>query len=445
MGQAFVNWRQSSLFLSLLQAICARCHKLLKRPMKKITALLPILLLSLPAMAVLGPKFNEHERPHSICAIEFYSERNPSLVDEICSVVIVDQNWGLTAGHCVDKLPERDHRVLCRDQVTTTIDQVLINPLLKLEELRFEELAHQNDSALVRFSHPVTTPPLPFVKSRQERLELVEEASVCGIFGHGGFRETLRHAGYSTQARINPSQLEFEENLIRIRGIGGINSGLVEPGDSGGSLACKNKNEEWVHLAQVSGRNFKYFSFFAPTDVIAPYIDDIVFDPATQDTATRERWLDEDLRRDLQFCERNYKRLMDEEFIATLPLDQAKMECEHEMLQDAIARYDSGESVVAKLKPFTLVQLTQNEQSIRSQNTLHIQRYLTGPNPFSITDHAYTQLTITSIDLENQTARGVLRAFGGPDYFACLENVICDSGEFDGVVIALEDLYFDRR
>jgi len=346
----------------------------------------------------------------------------------------------------VTRLPERPHRILCRDQVTTTIEEVFINPLLKLEELRFVELAHQNDSALVRFSSPVTIPALPFVKTLQERQELIDQARVCGIFGHGGFREQLRNAGLSTQARINPSQIEFEENLIRIKGIGGINSGLVEPGDSGGSLACQKPDGQWVHMAQVSGRKHNYVSFFAPTDVLNPFIPtEIEFDSTLTDIHQQERWIEEDLRRDLQVCERNHIRVMGEAFRATQPLRLAKSECEEIMLEDALMRFDQGSEVTARLKPFALVTLTQTEQAVRSRNPFHNKRYLEGSNPFSITDHQFTQIVIQSVDRASGTVRGAFRSFGGPEYFACLENVICDTAEFDDVTVDLKDLYFDRR
>lgn len=414
--------------------------------MTKLSLSLALILMSFQATAVLGPRFAEHERPHSVCAIEFFTPHNLKVVDEICSVVVVDSNWGLTAGHCVTKLPDRPHRVLCRDQITTTIDHVISNPLLKLEQLRFVELAHQNDSALVRFSRPVSTPALTFVKTLNERQDLIARASVCGIFGHGGFREELRRAGYSTQAKILPSQLEIEENLIRIKGIGGINSGLVEPGDSGGSLACKNEFDQWVHLAQVSGRKHNYVSFFAPTDVLAPFIQS-EFSPSAQaiDQEQAQRWQTEDLKRDLKACERNYKRVMGEDFMPTVPLSHALNECETLMLEEALMRFDQGEQIVAKLKPYTLVTLKQEASAIRSKNPFHNKRYLEGSNPFSITDHHYTQLTLTHIDRQNGIAQGVFRSFGGPEFFACLENVICDSAEFDEVQVKLQDLFFDRR
>jgi hypothetical protein len=391
--------------------------------------------LGLNAHAVYGPVFSNTERPHAICAIEYFAPHNPGLLDEVCSVVMVSQTQGLTAGHCLPGLPERPHRILCRDGLTAHIIDVHSNPELKLDQLRFNEEHHAYDSALVTLDRPMDIPSLPFAQTRGQTLQIIEDASVCGIFGHGGFREQLRSRGLSTQARILPSQIVFDDELIRIEGFGGLNSGLVEPGDSGGSLACRAPDGTWTHIAQVSGRTMSAVSLFAPTDLLVPSVETPIV--AHRAPERKAHWMDIDRQGELDVCLRQHERFLGEK-LSEVTLE----ECQHSLRSQALQRIASGENLQPRLKTYSLVELEQTPDSVQPMMNRPKERYLEHANPFSIVDIMYNRFKITAI--EGDTVMGDLTLFGYSESFSCRANIICDGGLFLNVRAKIDDLLFER-
>lgn len=399
------------------------------------------------AHAVFGPTLLDSERPHSVCAIEYFAEHSPTVMDEVCSVVIIGPNHGLTAGHCLPGLPERPHRVLCRDQQETQITHVLANRDLELERLRYGDEYHRFDSALVEFSSPLEVQPLTYSQSREQTLEAIENAEYCAIMGHGGFRESLRRAGLSTNARLTPDQLVFDGDLIRVHGYGGLNSGLVEPGDSGGSLACVDHHGEWTHLAQVSGRTMSAVSLFAPTDLLTETIEDAQISlatealPGTQERLAQQRLAD--LERQLTECEKHWLSFMKVPFERGSSLDEDLQRCLQQPVQELRRRVSEGQQVQVKVKTFSLIHIEQKIESLQLTGNRPLERYLNHPNPFSTVDHFYNRFLIRRI--EGDRAIGDLTLYGYAESFSCMENILCDGGLLKNVEVALEDLLITER
>lgn len=415
--------------------------------MKKTSLAIAALLVTRSAFSVFGPEFDHSARPHSICAIEFFSEHNPNLVDEICSVVMVSPRIGFTAGHCTPNLPERNHRILCRDGLEAQIISASNNTQLDLARLRFNDEEHALDTAYVVLDRELEVPNIDYAKGREEMLTIIDQAEICGVFGHGGLRENLRSQGLSTNAQIRPKDILFDGDLVQIEGYGGMNSGLVEPGDSGGSLACKTQNGKWFHLAQVSGRTMNAQSLFAPIDLLVQDMPGEILEtviPNPQDKVA-QRWREGDLGAELEQCMVDHQRLTQQAFVpsSSLSLYENKERCLQARLDYAKEQIQNGRSFTSRIRPYTQVVLDQTDESIMLRFNRPNTRYLTEENPFSTVDHFVNAFEAQKLD--GDYAIGKMIMYGHAESFACRFNIICEAGTYENVRLKLSDLTLNGR
>lgn len=329
----------------------------------------------------------------------------------------------LTAAHCTPGLPEREHKLICRgngEVQTSVISKVIPNESVDLDLMRFEESARNYDNALIKIENELKVPTLPFVSTKAELRDLLGHSMICGIFGHGGFRHNMRQAGLSTNTKIAPEQIILDNDVIRIDGFKGRAAGLVEPGDSGGSLACKDsRNDSWTHIAQVSGRTMDGLSLFAPSYTIAAQL--------ARNSVTPIAPLYEEVRLAMKTSDQG----------AEAQKCQDK-KCVSEKLAALKERLARGEEVTVKLAPYSLIDLDQRSEMIKLDGGRDPERLLERPNPFTTVEGTYNRLVIKKI--EGDTVIGDLIKFGYTEYFGCFENIICDGGTFLNITAKIHDL-----
>lgn len=404
--------------------------------MKNLITILASLSLTPFAHAVLGPEFPNSERPHSVCAIEYYRADDGITLDEVCSAVVIDKKHLLTAAHCLPGLPERPHKLRCRGGDEAQIIKVTPNKESDLEDMVINESARSFDNALIEIDRELSVPTLRFASSREETEQLLKNSPRCGIFGHGGFRHELRNKGISTNAKLNASDIYFIGDLMHVNGFKGAASGLVEPGDSGGSLACFDSNlSEWIHIGQTSARRMDGISLFAPSFTIAKELEGkgiISIDPLHNDI--KLDWQKEDIASEEKACEIKLARLK-----KTAPsTPQSVAACKQEIKDLIQEKISHGEDVRLKVAPYSLISLDQRDEMIELEGGRDETRILQNPNPFSTVEGLYNRFMISRI--EGDVAIGDFQRFGYSEYFGCFENILCDGGLYKNIKVKIDDL-----
>lgn len=403
--------------------------------MKKLITSTLLCLFPCISIAALGPEFEFHQRPHSICAIEFFATQKKETLTEVCSAVVIGPKLMLTAAHCTPKLPQRPHKIICRNDVQTQIKKTLNNKDVQLERLRFGDQEHKNDTALLELTHEITTPNMHILETRAEIEKLLSKTGQCGLFGFGGFHHQDRQKGHSTSARIKPSQIEFDGDLIRIDGLKERAAGLVEPGDSGGSLACLDpQTQRWIHVAQISGRTMQGVSLLAPVYLFQDQLKEYgAFQLADQGSDLRTQWKESDELLATQHCQKVLERSSGEVYEAS-----SHQDCQKQKNDYIKKHFYSGREVKVRLKKYSLIELDQRPEMIQLSGNRASERLLQVNNPFSSVDHTFNQFIVTGID--GETVTGNFKIFGYSENFSCVENILCDGGDYLNVQVALDAL-----
>lgn len=228
--------------------------------LKGVVLLSVLVTLATPAWAGLGPLIPEAHVPQGLCLITLQQEG--AIRAEVCSGFLKDSSTLITAGHCTKNMtPET--QVQCGD-MHTQVQSFEASQSLDLENLEFDIPLRRSDVAVVKLveSIPVRTPKL--IQNEAELLKIMHLAGRCGFFGYSRElgksvdEEKLQLSAIEIRAKF----LKIEEGVIHLDGRRGA-SALVQPGDSGGALACRYRGE-WVFAGVVSGRDWDYQSFFAP-------------------------------------------------------------------------------------------------------------------------------------------------------------------------------------
>lgn len=408
--------------------------------------------LSLQANSkALGPSISKYDRPHSVCSLEFYRDESFETLTEVCSAVKVADKTFLTAGHCTPNLFKTPSRIFCRGDQETQVRNYEISNQLTLSELRTNRLMHRHDIALIQTENDVKVPPFGILSSKQQTLNILETTRRCAIIGHGGYRHALREAGISTAIGIDPSQIQFMDDLIIINGFVNRASGLVEHGDSGGSLACEDKNGKWFHLAQVSGRDYNGDSFFAPVYLFSDQLQDHhIFSLSRQATPYHEiktEWWLQDLSEEIFDCRQRFEFFtrFDSDFFDQRPLGVDLLEdCQHSLLEELKIRIkQENQETSLRIAPYSLIELELKESSIELIMNRSPERILSLQNPFTTADHEYTRFIAKEID--GDYIIGDLTIFGVSEYFPCRENILCTGGTFKNVRASLSSIIYPRR
>lgn len=183
---------------------------------------------------------------------------------EICSGFLLDNQTVVTAGHCTEKMNSTT-QVVCDGQ-PGQVKTFSTPDALDLENIEFDVRLRSQDIAVVQLQAPLdlkledrqmaTTEPV-----LRKTLSL---SNKCGFFG---FSSELGGSVSKSRLKVGAIELEsqylsFQDGYLQLDGTRGA-SALVQPGDSGGALACYNHGQ-WVFLGVTSGRDWDYQSFFAP-------------------------------------------------------------------------------------------------------------------------------------------------------------------------------------
>lgn len=392
------------------------------------------------AYAALGAPLGPNSLNGSLCALEWTDQNVPDPYNEVCTIVHIGKNQFLTAAHCLqNKSQHMPHKIWCRENMDAKLTHTQVTHAnFKMANLKLSESFHKFDIALIQVSSTIRHRPyLPVSKTLEQTLQLLSQTSQCAISGFGSVPSKKRNLGHAHAVGLEPSQVQItKEGLIRIHGFGNTNSGLVQIGDSGGSLACYDqKAQSWVHIAQVSGRSMEGYSLMAPTHLFYSQIASQI--PLTTKaslirTRVSDRWLLEDTLLDWSNCQKELEKVLDtydlDRTQFTLPTTPLSKSCASQ--KKAIVQHLFKQNIKSRfrVRPYSLVTLDLNVKSIQLDQNRSNERILMGSNPFSIVDHEYAFFIPSHLDSE--FAYGTLQILGHSEHFPCKENILCAGGQF---------------
>lgn len=415
-------------------------------------------LFSAPlAQAALGIPLPESEIPVQVCAIKFFQPSGE--LEEVCSATLLSPRRLHSAGHCFFQrsfgagvsAPSR-HEVICPNGQSAQIS--LVTNGAKFSELgsRQDPEMRRFDSAVIELDRDVQLPPARLVVRKEELARFLARRPVCVLVGYGGTGGGDPNYGTLRATLVQPEAIELRANgLLFVRGIGGWNSGLVEGGDSGGSLACRaSKHAPWLHVANISARNYSHGSLLAPLflspELFAgiPGRGDLEAEARGEDSARLVLILRE-AKRELSSIERALARISSERLESLREdLEKASASAEGKILlkkisaaKREIVRASAGKDF--RVLPFALVELDLSDFALGGPEMKG--EFRAEKNPFSLGDQRSNLFTLGKV--EGGHAVGKLRVFGHSDYFGydgCRHNVICVPGEFRNVRVPLPAL-----
>lgn len=405
------------------------------------------------AFAGVGIEIAANELPFQTCHIEFLS--NQGLNDSTCSATLISPLFILSAGHCFEKVDinKTKHVVRCPNGQSSQISQIQFAAEFKTNEImKADESARRHDAALLHLEKPIDLPGMRIVTTKKGLVDLVEASAECGLFGYGGVDPLDKKYGQLRGVKVNPLDVSIgHAEPIYTHNIGGWNSGLVLPGDSGGTLACLDQNKEWVLIGITSAMSYHYTSLFAPLF----YNRDLLtseFIPETETAQTNAQVLRLELlaariEKEISSIEKalegkvaevaeTFRRRLAEVkgFAEGKALLREIRATQIELLQQFVG-------VRAKFHPFSHVYLDFSEpNNIQVDGPIGRDHLTEDKNPMSIVDSYFHLFTIAKIDQD--VAIGDLIIFGSSEVFICRENVLCAPGNYKNVRVSLKQIDF---
>jgi hypothetical protein len=408
------------------------------------------------AEAAVGFSLPPSSLPEQVCMIRFYDAHGD--LAEICSATLMAPKFLHSAGHCFhgngfDKSGKSSLRneVSCPNGEKRSVARVKRAAAYSEEEARKDDEMRRFDSAIVELTSEIHLPTMPYISERKAVERLLASSPGCALLGYGGVEHTSREFGKLKGTLVDPKTLSIRESgLVYLMGIGGWNSGSVEGGDSGGSLACLAPGSfRWIHIANISAKDYNYGSLLAPLFLSPELLSGMDQTPALGAEAglskARLGFLHRESQAELMAIERLLERTAPERLRELRrSLDGLASERDGEsllsLLQSEKMRAINGAvGKTLRVLPFTRVEL--DHSSIALDEASQIRNFMPEKNPYSLADQSVNHFTMERI--EGRFAVGKLRLFGSSDYFSylgCKHNVICVPGIFDNVKVPLERL-----
>jgi hypothetical protein len=410
-----------------------------------------ILLFSAPAQGAIGIPVEKRLLPVQTCLIRFVDGSDKTV--ETCSGTILSPLHLQTAAHCFERSNGeiRPHHVLCpggRENRATRV--IFSRGFISQEAMRDDDSLRRFDAALLVLERPESSPGMAVVRSLPALKTLLNETSACAVFGYGGVHPLDNAYGKLQGVQVDPRVIRAEPGQPLITAnLGGWNSGLVEPGDSGGSLACQDRAKRWHLIGVTAARTYSYSSLFAPIFENLEIFQGVRFANSQDELAHEQELLLSQSREQLRDMTEAYRKGMSgagdaqaDAWVSRISKlssegEAGRLRSEISSAKRKVLQMSSGATV--RLRPYSLLELDfANPESLEAQE--RDKQHLTG-NPVSTVDQVYNRFVIKGAD-EGQ-ATGDLLLYGHSDYFLCRENVLCGPGTYRNVKVPLSQLDFE--
>jgi len=419
--------------------------------------LVSLLSFELPlAGAAVGFSLPPSSLPAQVCIIRFFDAQGD--LAEICSGTLVAPRILHSAGHCFhgngfDKegLSSLRNEVTCPNSEKSAVAKVKRAAAYSEEEARKANDMRRFDSAIVELTSEVHLPTMPYLSERKAVERLLESSPGCALLGYGGVEHTSPDFGKLKGTLVDTKAISIKESgLVQVMGIGGWNSGSVEGGDSGGSLACLTPgSSRWIHIANISAKDYNYGSLFAPLFLNPDLLSGIDPTPALGAEAglakARLGFLYRECKVELLALVRLLERAAPDR-LKELRSSLEKLASEKEgeallslLLGEKLRAVSGAVGKTLRVLPFTRIEL--DHASFALDEPSQLSNFQPAKNPYSLADQSVNHFSIEKI--EGKFAFGKLRLYGGSDYFAysgCKHNVVCVPGIFQNVKVPLERL-----
>lgn len=426
--------------------------------------LLPVLFSwSSVSLAGLGRTIPAYEALPNACA--FALKIQDGSFHEACSGTLIGPRHILTAAHCLENGLE-GVRVFCGPsgaEAEIELSQEKIHPQYDHATAKTDDRMRQYDLALVRLREEVPALALNYARTEKEVTDLLSRARRCGFFGFSGLlSQPLPQGGLVTGAvEVAPASLSRKDGtFLQLNGQTGRGA-LVEPGDSGGALACETESG-WTVIGATSARDYNYNSLFAPLFNLPAEMWAHFSDRTSPQAAREKRQADFSLlaarlEDDLKAIKRSFteRRMALPEAISrteeTLVRLKESADAPMQALAAVAAELDTQKKSFVeslspglfRLKTFSLVKLSEENYGRSEVGSLDRERLKRHLNAISIVDLRYNYFRLKS--LENGVLRGDLKLFGPSEGFGCTGPFFCSQGVLRDVEIGLEDLTYEVR
>lgn len=235
---------------------------------------------------------------------------------------------------------------------------------------------------------------------------------------------------------------------------------MILPGDSGGSFACKNSDDQWVHMGQNSAMSYNYESLIAPAHLARKFVD---LEKITETSPSQKKDLKKiKIKLKIKSLTTSAQSLLNkgrkELDLATEALTKLTMYSELNLEALDLLELDTSlentktrlESLYEKqfeenkkyfVTKFTHISKTKSSQLLNSGPT-EVEDYdrerLAQFSVLNVGDNPSNQFTIKTIS--DDKAFGSLKVQGTTQHYGCVAMILCRKKIVTDVVVNLKDL-----